>query len=72
MAANPTIQLKRKTTSGAPATLSIGEPAVNTADNQLYIGVNSSGIKWIGAEIENSATNGTTWSSDLKLATKRQ
>lgn len=71
MAANPTIQLKRKTTSGAPASLSIGEPAVNTADNQLYIGVNSSGIKWIGAEIENSATNGTTWSSDLKLATKK-
>lgn len=71
MAANPTIQLKRKVTSGAPASLAIGEPAVNTADNQLYIGVNSSGIKWIGAEIENSATNGTTWSSDLKLATKK-
>ncbi len=71
MATNPTIQLKRKTTSGTPSSLSIGEPAVNTADNQLFIGVNSSGIKWVGAEIENSSTNGTTWSSDLKLATKK-
>jgi hypothetical protein len=71
MATNPTIQFKRKITSGTPSTLSIGEPAVNTADNQLFIGVNSSAIKWVGAEIENSSTNGTTWSSDLKLATKK-
>ena len=71
MATNPTIQFKRKTTSGIPASLSIGEPAVNTADNQLFIGVNSSGVKWIGAEIENSSTNGTTWTSDIKLATKK-
>jgi hypothetical protein len=71
MAANPTIQLKRKITSGIPSSLSLGEPAVNTADNQLFVGVNSSGVKWIGAEIENSSTNGTTWNSDLKLATKK-
>ena len=71
MATNPTIQFKRKTTSGIPASLSIGEPAVNTADNQLFIGVNSSGVKWVGAEIENSSTNGTTWTSDIKLATKK-
>jgi hypothetical protein len=71
MATNPTIQFKRKTTSGIPASLSIGEPAVNTANNQLFIGVNSSVVKWIGAEIENSLTNGTTWTSDIKLATKK-
>ena len=71
MATNPTIQFKRKITSGTPSTLSIGEPAVNTADNQLFIGVNSNAIKWVGAEIENSSTNGTTWSSDLKLPTKK-
>ena len=71
MATNPTIQFKRKITSGTPSTLSLGEPAVNTADNQLFIGVNSSGVKWVGAEIENSSTNGTTWTSDLKLATKK-
>jgi hypothetical protein len=71
MATNPTIQFKRKTTSGTPSSLSAGEPAVNTADNQLFIGVNGPAVKWIGAEIENSSTNGSTWSSDLKLATKK-
>jgi len=71
MATNPTIQFKRKTTSGIPASLSIGEPAINTADNQLFVGVNSNGVKWVGAEIENSSTNGTTWTSDLKIATKK-
>jgi hypothetical protein len=71
MATNPTIQFKRKTTTGTPSSLSVGEPAVNTADNQLFIGTNGPAVKWVGAEIENSSTNGTTWSSDLKLATKK-
>lgn len=71
MATNPTIQFKRKITSGTPSSLSIGEPAVNTADNQLFIGTNGPAVKWVGAEIENSSTNGTTWTSDLKLATKK-
>jgi hypothetical protein len=71
MATNPTIQFKRKITAGIPGSLSLAEPAVNTADNQLFIGVNAAGVKWVGAEIENSATNGSTWSSDLKLATKK-
>ena len=71
MATNPTIQFKRKITAGIPGSLSLAEPAVNTADNQLFIGVNAAAVKWVGAEIENSATNGSTWSSDLKLATKK-
>ena len=69
MATNPTIQLKRKTSgSGAPASLSAGEPAFNTTQNFLYVG-NGSAVKWVGAEILDSSTS--TFTSDTQLATRK-
>ena len=69
MATNPTIQLKRKTSgSGAPASLSAGEPAFNTTQNFLYVG-NGSAVKWVGAEILDSGT--TAFTSDTQLATRK-
>ena len=69
MATNPTIQLKRKTGgSGAPASLSAGEPAFNTTQNFLYVG-NGSAVKWVGAEILDSSTS--TFTSDTQLATRK-
>ena len=69
MAANPTIQFKRKTNAaGAPASLSAGEPAFNTVENFLYVG-NGSAVKWVGAEILDHTT--TAFTSTTSLATRK-
>ena len=65
------IKIKRKLTPGSPISLEVGEPAINTSENKFFIGVNSSVVKWIGAEIEDSVTNPNIWSNDIKLATKK-
>lgn len=65
------IKIKRKLTPGSPTSLEVGEPAINTSENKFFIGVNSSVVKWIGAEIEDSVTNPSVWSNDIKLATKK-
>ena len=65
------IKIKRKLTPGSPISLEVGEPAINTSENKFFIGVNSSVVKWIGAEIEDSVTNPSVWSNDIKLATKK-
>jgi hypothetical protein len=53
----PKIKLKSSSTPGAvPSSLAVGELAVNTADNQTYIGT-SGGVRKIGGTIANQDSN---------------
>lgn len=59
-----TIRFKRGSTT--PAGLTLAEPAFDYANNKLFVGVTASSI-WVGAEIDNSASLGT---SQIKIPTQ--
>lgn len=61
-----TIKFKRGA-SDTTGTLAAGEPALNTASSKLWVGVDGTNKKWVGAEIETSPAD---WTSALKLATQ--
>ena len=53
----PKIKLKNSSTPGAvPSSLQVGELAVNTADNQTYIGT-SAGVRKIGGTLASQDSN---------------
>jgi hypothetical protein len=53
----PKIKLKNSSTPGAvPSSLAVGEIAINTADNQTYVGT-SSGVRKIGGTLANQDSN---------------
>ena len=61
-----TIKFKRGS-SDTTGTLAAGEPALNTASSKLWIGVDGTNKKWVGAEIEASPSD---WTDVTKLATQ--
>jgi len=70
-----TIRIKRGTTDPTAAQVTnSGELAANTSTPKIWLKTADDGTTtpiWVGAQIENSSTNGTTWTSDVKLATKK-
>jgi hypothetical protein len=59
-----TIKLKKG--AGAPSSLNLAEPALDLTNNALYVGI-TGGVKWVGAEIDNSTALGT---SQIKIPTQ--
>ena len=61
------IRFKRGSDSSLPNPVGSGEPLWSEDSYKLYVGVNSSTSKWVGAEIDNGTSLGT---SQTKLATQ--
>ena len=61
------IRFKRGSDGSLPNPVGSGEPLWSENNYKLYVGVNSSSSKWVGAEIDNTNTLGT---SQTKLATQ--
>ena len=61
------IKFKRGDDNSLPNPIGSGEPLWSEDLFKLYVGVNSSSSKWVGAEIDNGTTLGT---SQTKLATQ--
>ncbi len=61
------IKFKRGDDNSLPNPVGSGEPLWSEDLGKLYVGVNSSSSKWVGAEIDNGTTLGT---SQTKLATQ--
>lgn len=60
-------KIKIKRGGGTPSGLTFGEPAFDTTNSKLFIGVTSSQI-WVGAEIDNDTTLAAN--SQIKLPTQ--
>jgi hypothetical protein len=58
--------IKFKKGAGAPGSLNLAEPALDLTNNALYVGI-TGGVKWVGAEIDNTTTLGT---SQIKIPTQ--
>ena len=61
------IKFKRGDDSNLPNPIGSGEPLWSEDLGKLYVGMNASSSKWVGAEIDNGTTLGT---SQTKLATQ--
>jgi hypothetical protein len=61
------IRFKRGSDGSLPNPVGSGEPLWSENNFKLYVGVNSSSSKWVGAEIDNGTSLGT---SQTKLATQ--
>tara|TARA_R110002051_G_scaffold106353_1_gene179443 strand:- start:675 stop:1997 length:1323 start_codon:yes stop_codon:yes gene_type:complete len=61
------IRFKRGSDGSLPNPVGSGEPLWSENNYKLYVGVNSSSSKWVGAEIDNGTSLGT---SQTKLATQ--
>ena len=61
------IKFKRGNDASLPNPASSGEPLWSEDNFKLYVGINTSSSKWVGAEIDNGTSLGT---SQVKLATQ--
>ena len=61
------IRFKRGSDGSLPNPVGSGEPLWSENNYKLYVGVNSSSSKWVGAEIDNGTSLGT---SQTKLSTQ--
>lgn len=58
--------IKFKKGNGAPTGLTLAEPAFDLTNNALYVGI-TGGVKWVGAEVDNTTSLGT---SQIKIPTQ--
>ena len=58
--------IKFKKGNGAPTGLTLAEPAFDLTNNAFYVGV-TGGVKWVGAEVDNTTSLGT---SQIKIPTQ--
>ena len=62
-----TIKFRKGTGAPGATALAVAEPAFDYTNNAIYIGITGGGNKWVGAEIDNTTTLGT---SQIKIPTQ--